>query len=87
MDPQNLAAMQLQRALNARHMSAAVATRSDGYSVIVDSNPSATVHFGYGNLRELVISFVFDGRRPQWLNTVDTEEIADLVVETIAGNN
>ena len=86
MEPQEIAARGLMTALSARQVQSGMGTGALGYSVILSGvDPSATVHFGYGNMREIFVQLVFDGGRPVTLRTADPEEIADLVIEKIAG--
>lgn len=86
MEPQEIAAKGLTKALSDRQVQSGIGTGAHGYSVTLSGvHPPATVHFGYGNMREIFVQLVFDGRRPVTLNTADPEEIADLVIAKIAG--
>ncbi|MEZ0357803.1 hypothetical protein [Mycobacterium sp. SA01] len=85
MEPQQTAAMELMKALNARQVQSAMAMRADGYSVILsDVHPPTTVHFGFGQFREIAVQLIFDGRQSP-VRTTDPDEIADLVIAKLAG--
>lgn len=66
-------------------MATAMAIRSDGYLVSITEHPEAAVHFGYGQLRELKVLFSFDGGRPVSFDTATAADLADFVIQKIAG--
>ncbi|MGE2690102.1 hypothetical protein [Mycolicibacterium pulveris] len=85
MDLQRQVAEELVDALRERHMATTMAIRSDGYLVSVTEHPEASVHLGYGHLRQLKIQFMFDGGRPVPLDTATASDLADFVVQKVAG--
>ena len=89
MDLQDQAAQDLAHALVERKMGAAIAFGSEGPVVSVQEHPEAAVHFKRDQLGGLLVMFVFDGRPPVRLDYLPTHagtaQIADMVIENIAG--
>ena len=63
--------------------------RADGWVVKLLKHPEASVHFKYGQLRSLLVEFVFDGRPPVRRDYVPTAagaaDLAEFVIAQIAG--
>jgi hypothetical protein len=90
MDLQQQSANALVDALLEHHVASALASRADGYLVSTQARPNATVHFGYDQLRGLLVQFTFDNDRPpvrlDYLPTpAGTAALAQFVVDKIAG--